>query len=46
MLLQRIEAALEHIGAHAIGDLVGFAVRRLKAGGPFRKGAVAIGDPV
>ena len=30
MFLQRIEAALEHIGAHAAGDLVGLALRSLK----------------
>jgi hypothetical protein len=43
MGLQRVEAALEHIGAHAFGDLVGLLRRRIEGGRPFGKGAVAVG---
>ncbi len=44
MGFQGIEAALEDIGAHALGQLVGFLGGCVEAGGPLGIGPVAIGD--
>src|SRR5262245_55680022 len=44
MALQRVEAALKDVLAHALGDLVALLSRRVERGRPDRIGSVSVGD--